>query len=204
MKILKITTGPLAVNTYFLINEISNKAVMIDGGHLHKQIKDFADKNGFTITAELLTHSHFDHSLSAKLFQKDGVKIYASLLESEKLKNNQTLAKDFGLKAEPLIVDEVLSDGQEIVLEDIVIKVINTPGHTDGSIIFVVEDKIFSGDTLFLESYGRTDFPSGNFGDMVTSINKILSMQGEYVVYPGHGEQTTLSHERKFNPLSRQ
>ncbi len=204
MKILKITTGPLAVNTYFLVNEKSNKAVMIDGGHLHKQINDFAKNNGFTITAELLTHSHFDHSMSAKLFQKDGVKIYASALESEKLKNNQTLAKDFGLKADPLIVDEILSDGQEIVLEDISIKVVATPGHTDGSIIFIVQDKIFSGDTLFLESYGRTDFPSGSLSDMITSINKILSMQDEYVVYPGHGEETTLSHERKFNPLSRQ
>ncbi len=203
MKVLKITTGPLAVNTYFLINEDTKKAVMIDGGHLHRQIKEYASKNDFTITTELLTHSHFDHSMSAKLFQQDGVKIYASELEAEKLKNNQTLAKDFGLKAEPLIVDEILHDGQEIEIEGVKIKVLKTPGHTDGSLIFIVEDKIFSGDTLFFESYGRVDFPSGNLSDMVKSIDKILSLEGDYKVYTGHGEETTLSHERAFNPLSR-
>lgn len=203
MKVLKITTGPLAVNTYFLINEDTKKAVMIDGGHLHKQIKEYASNNGFTITAELLTHSHFDHSMGAKLFQQDGVKIYASELEAEKLKNNQTLAKDFGLKAEPLIVDEILHDGQKIEIEGIKIKVMQTPGHTDGSLIFIVEDKIFSGDTLFFESYGRTDFPTGSIKDMAESINRILSLEGDYIVYTGHGEETTLSHERIFNPLSK-
>ncbi len=174
---------------------------MIDGGHHYKFIKSFEKENGFTVTSELLTHSHFDHSLNAKLFQKDGVKIFASLQDAKKLENNDTLAKDFGLKEDPLIVDEILKDGDEIELEGIKIKVMLTKGHTDGSLTFIVGDKIFSGDTLFLESYGRTDFPSGDMQEMIESINRLLSLSGDYTVYAGHGEETTLSHERKYNPL---
>ncbi len=201
MKVLKITTGPLAVNTYFLINEVTGNAVMIDGGHNYKLIEKYQKDNGFIVKHELLTHAHFDHSLNAVEFQQTGVKIYASEREAEKLARGETLAKDFGLNFKPLTVDEILYDGQEIELEGIKIKVMLTKGHTDGSLTFIVEDKIFSGDTLFYCSYGRTDFPTGDMEEMRRSIKKLFKLKGDYTVYSGHGEDTTLAFERVNNPL---
>ena len=84
-------------------------------------------------------------------------------------------------------------------LENIKIKVIFTPGHTDGSVTFLVDDMLFTGDTLFLESVGRTDFPTGDREQLVSSVKKLYSLEGDYKVYPGHQEFTTLSHERKYN-----
>ncbi len=199
MKTYHISTGFLGVNTYFLVNE-NGDAVMIDGGENYQKIKDFANKNGFNIKAELLTHAHFDHAGNAGRFQKDGVKIYSSKLDGEKLITNQTLSSRF----ECFTPDFYFSDGEELNLFGIKIKVIATPGHTDGSVCFLVDDMIFSGDTLFYECVGRTDFPTGDISQLERSIKKLYALSGDYKVYPGHEDFTTLSHERKFNQFFRE
>ena len=199
MKLYHLTSGLLGVNTYFLVNEQTKNAVVIDSGESYKTIKKTQTDLGIKITALLLTHAHFDHAGNAKQLQDDGVKVYVSKLDAPKLKNSLNLASDFGRKFDVLDADYTFSDGEELVIEDIKIKVIATPGHTDGSVTFMVDDMLFTGDTLFLESVGRTDFPTGDREQLINSVKKLFSLSGDYKVYPGHQDFTNLEHERKYN-----
>lgn len=199
MKLYYLTSGPLRVNSYFLVNESTNGAILIDGGENYKLIKDTEKRLGFTIKALLLTHAHFDHAGNAYKLQQDGVKVYISEIDAPKLLNEQNLSGDFGRKFETLTADYTFSGGDVLNIEGIEIKVLSTPGHTDGSVTFMVSDMLFTGDTLFFESVGRTDFVTGNRLDLINSIKRLFLLEGDYNVYPGHEEFTTLSHERKYN-----
>ena len=199
MKIYHVTTGLLGVNTYFLVNEKTKNAILIDGGESYKAIKKTESDLGVKITTLLLTHAHFDHAGNAGQLQKDGVKVLISEIAAPKLSNGLNLASDFGRTFNSFIPDQMLKDGQVLNIEDIQIKVIATPGHTDGSLTFMVGNSLFTGDTLFLESVGRTDFPTGNKTQLINSVKKLFALEGDYNVYPGHQEFTTLSHERENN-----
>lgn len=199
MKLYCLSSGPLKVNTYFLVNEQTKTAVVIDSAENYKLIKNTEKNYGFTIKYVLLTHAHFDHAGNVKKLQDDGVKILISKLDAPKLLNDLNLSLNFGRKFDYCVADYEFSDNEELVLEGIKIKVIYTPGHTDGSVTFLVEDMLFTGDTLFLESVGRTDFPTGNKEQLIESVKGLFALDGDYKVYPGHQEFTTLSHERKYN-----
>ena len=201
MKLYHTASGPLNVNTYFLVSEDGN-AVIIDCGENYKKIKQAESAHGFKVQAVLLTHAHFDHSGCARKLQQDGAKIYISKLDAEKLLNDDNLSSDFGRKFDYLTADFTFSDGQTIQLFGINIKVIATPGHTDGSVCFMVDNALFTGDTLFFGSVGRTDFKSGNRLDMISSVKKLFALNGDYAVYPGHDEFTTLDRERKYNVMA--
>ena len=198
MKLYHLQSGPLNVNSYFLVND-KNQAVVIDSGENYKKIKQVSEQYGFEIKAVLLTHAHFDHSGNAKKLQDDGAKIYISKIDAPKLLNDDNLSADFGRKFDYLTADVTFDDGDELDVFGIKIKVIATPGHTDGSVCFMVDRALFTGDTLFLGSVGRTDFKSGNREQMVSSIKKLFKLDGDYTVYPGHDEFTTLERERKYN-----
>ncbi len=198
MKLYHLQSGPLNVNSYFLVNDLS-QAVVIDSGENYKKIKQVSEQYGFEIKAILLTHAHFDHAGNAKKLQDDGAKIYISKLDAPKLLNEDNLASDFGRKFDYLTADYTFEDGEELNVLGIKIKVIATPGHTDGSVCFMVDNSLFTGDTLFYGSVGRTDFKSGNREDMVKSIKKLFNLDGDYAVYPGHDGFTTLERERKYN-----
>jgi glyoxylase-like metal-dependent hydrolase (beta-lactamase superfamily II) len=199
MKLLRLVTGLLRVNTYFLVDENSGKAIVIDCGERYKQIKETEKTLGVKIEAVLLTHAHFDHSGCAKKLQDDGAKIYISRKDAPKLLNEQNLSSDFGRTFDYLTADVTFDDGEEFEILGVKFKVIMTPGHTDGSATFVVNDMLFTGDTLFLGSVGRTDFVTGNRDDLIKSVKKLFALNGDYSVYPGHDEFTTLEHERKYN-----
>ncbi|MCQ2387447.1 MAG: MBL fold metallo-hydrolase [Clostridia bacterium] len=201
MKIYHLTTGPLRVNTYFLVNEEKKTAIVIDSGENYNKVKETEKNLGVKIKAVLLTHAHFDHSGNAKKLQDDGAKIYISKIDSDKLLNEDNLSSRFGRKFNYLIADKTFSDNEVLEIEDIKIKVLLTPGHTDGSATFIIDDMLFTGDTLFCESVGRTDFVSGNREDLINSVKRLFNLKGDYQVYPGHEEFTTLSHEREFNIL---
>lgn len=198
MKLYHLQSGPLNVNSYFLVND-KNQAVVIDSGENYKKIKQVSEQYGFEVKAVLLTHAHFDHSGNAKKLQDDGAKIYISKIDAPKLLNDDNLSGDFGRKFDYLTADVTFDDGDELDVFGIKIKVIATPGHTDGSVCFMVDSALFTGDTLFLGSVGRTDFKSGNREQMVSSIKKLFKLDGDYTVYPGHDEFTTLERERKYN-----
>ena len=199
MKIFHLSSGPLRVNTYFLVNEEKNTAVVIDSGENYKLIKKAEEENGFIIKAVLLTHAHFDHAGNVKKLQDDGAKIYVSKIDAEKLLNDDNLASSFGRRFDYCTADFTFNGGEILDIEGIKIEVIATPGHTDGSVSFKVDNNLFTGDTLFLESVGRTDFPTGNKSELIRSVTKLFDLEGDYKVYPGHQEFTTLSHERKNN-----
>ena len=199
MKIYHLSSGPLRVNTYFLVNETTNECVIIDSGENYKLIKQTEQKYGFNIKAVLLTHAHFDHAGNVKKLQDDGVDILVSEIDAPKLSNEDNLASDFGRKFDYLTPNMTFKDNDELNLCEIKIKVIATPGHTDGSVCFIVDNILFTGDTLFNESVGRTDFRTGNRADLVDSVRKLFDLKGDYAVYPGHDEFTTLEHERRFN-----
>ncbi len=202
MKLYHLRTGPLGVNSYFLVNEDTNECVVIDSGENYKKIKQTEEQNGFKIKAVLLTHAHFDHSGNAKLLQDDGAKIYISEIDAKKLLNDENLSMDFGRKFNYLTADFTFNDGQILDICGIKIKVVMTPGHTDGSATFIVDDMMFTGDTLFYDSVGRTDFISGNRQDLINSINKLFALEKDYKVFPGHDVFTTLDRERKFNRIN--
>ncbi len=199
MKIYHLISGLLKVNSYFLVNENTKEAVAIDCGENYNLIKETENKNGFHIKYLLLTHDHFDHAGNAKKLQDDGVKVYISAIDAAKLNGDGNLAAMVGKKFQSFTPDYCFSDGEELDLCGIKIKVMITPGHTDGSACFIVDRNIFSGDTLFYQSVGRTDFIGGNRADMINSVKKLAMLDGDYNVYPGHGAFTTLSHERQFN-----
>lgn len=199
MKLFHLSQGPLRVNTYFLVNENTNEAVVIDSGENYKKIKQTEQSLGVTIKAVLLTHAHFDHAGNAKKLQDDGAKIYISVLDAPKLLNKLNLSEDFGRKFDYLTADYTFVDGEILNVCGLQIKAVLTPGHTDGSATFIVHNMMFTGDTLFNGSVGRTDFPTGDYKTLISSIKKLYAHLGDYTVYPGHDQFTTLEHERKYN-----
>lgn len=200
MKLFHVINGLLRVNSYYLVNEQTGGAVVIDPGENYNRVKSTEKECGFTVKAVLLTHAHFDHAGTAKKLQDDGAKIYISDIDAPKLHNDDNLGKMFGRRFnEDCFADFTFKDGDILDVEGFKIKALLTPGHTDGSACFILDNMLFSGDTLFCESVGRTDFPTGNHNDLVSSVLRLFSLSGEYDVYPGHEQFTTLSHERKYN-----
>ena len=199
MKLYHMFTGDLGVNTYFLVNE-NDRAAVVDPGEDGAAVLAFAEKHGFKITACYLTHGHFDHMGCCKRLQDLGVKIYVSEKDADKLYTDKNEGAVFGRRVEPLHADNTFRDGDVLDFEGFKLRVMETPGHTAGSVCFFTELGIFSGDTLFYENAGRTDLADGDDADMERSLAKLMSVKGDFTVYPGHGRATTLAHEREFNP----
>ncbi|MBQ6979511.1 MAG: MBL fold metallo-hydrolase [Clostridia bacterium] len=202
MKLYHLSSGPLRVNTYFLVNDATREAICIDGGENYKLIKRTEEENGFKIKHLLLTHAHFDHAGNAAAIKADGAKVYVSEKDAAKLLCGGTLAENFGRSFTPVGADVILNGGETLNLCGMDVEVIATPGHTDGSLTFRTGDMLFTGDTLFFESVGRTDFPTGDREELIRSVKKLFALIGDYKVYPGHEDFTTLSHERKYNFFS--
>ena len=195
--------GFLNVNIYFLVNRITNSAVLIDCGTDVNLVNRKAKELNVEIKAVLLTHAHYDHAGCAAKLQKQGANIYIAKKEVDKLFNTQNLAHEFAVKFESFTPDQTFDDNQIIKIEDFNIKALLTPGHTDGSATFLLNDMLFTGDTLFDNAVGRTDFPTGNALQLKESILRLYALDGDYVVYPGHYSFTKLSDERKYNMFIR-
>ena len=201
-EIVTLSSGELGVNSYFLINNETKKAILIDGGEDYELIKSKEKELGIVITDLILTHGHYDHAGNAKKLQDDGIKVGICTFDADKLSNADSLASDFNKTFESLKPDYTFDDDQTLDINGISLKVLRTPGHTSGSCCFILGDVIFSGDTLFCNSFGRTDMRDGNLWDMIKSIRRLVNLEGDYQVYPGHDRKTTLSYEREHNPMA--
>lgn len=205
VKIGRIVMGSVQTNCYFLYEEGSHKVIFIDpadqGNFLYEKLKE----KGLEVAAIFLTHGHFDHIWGAKeLKQCSGAQIYAYEAEKALCESASINVSDQCGRPYTVTPDVLLTDGQEITIEGVTLKVIATPGHTGGSCCFYVEsDKILvAGDTLFEGSVGRTDFPTGSMSALIRSIKeKLLVLPGDVKVYPGHGDTTTIENEKNYNPF---
>lgn len=205
LRVEHMVLGQVATNCYLAMNEESKELIVVDPADRADRIVSKIDDMGGKPVAILLTHGHFDHIGAAEaLKERYGISIYAMKDEAEVLASTDlNLSGMFGY---PLTVtaDELLGDGQELTLAGRTVKVFHTPGHTrGGGCYYFPEDEIlFSGDTLFAQSVGRSDFPTGSASTLVRSVReKLFSLPDETRVYPGHNEETTIGYEKEYNPF---
>ena len=201
----QITSGSLDEHIYILGADGTNDVVVIDPGE-SKPALDALQKDGRNCVAVLLTHGHFDHIGGVRAL-KDAYNapIYIHEADANMLKSNRmSLAVLTGSLVKPVEPDVLLHGGETLALAGLTLDVIHTPGHTKGGVCYALKSdrKLFVGDTLFLEGSGRTDFPGGSEKELYHSIaDKLFSLEGDFDVYCGHEEETTLEHERKNNPF---
>lgn len=205
LKIGRIVLGMCQTNCYFLFREGEGNAILIDPADQGKKLYEKLKEKGFTVEAILLTHGHFDHMMGAEELRKlSGAKIYAP--EADKVLLQDPYVNVSANWAEPctLDADEYIKDGQELCFGDKKCKMIETPGHTVGSCCFYFEEDgiLISGDTLFQESVGRTDLPTGSMSKLNRSLKeKLMVLPDEVKVYPGHGGSTSIGYEKQYNPF---
>lgn len=195
LNIHMLTLGLYQTNCYIVHNEGSGKCLVIDPGYEANTILNRTALLGLEIEAILLTHGHFDHVGAVRQIAADtDCKVY--LQESE-------LGLPAAMTDGPLYYTDLYPESGVLTIADMDIKIIKTPGHTPGSVCLLIGDVMFSGDTLFAGSMGRCDFPGSNIFDMRKSLKKLCNLAGDYRVFPGHAESSTLEHERKTNPYLR-
>ena len=191
MQILTMPVGLYQTNCYMVWGE-GDKCVLIDPGYCAHALLEQVEKPGKQLEAILLTHGHFDHVGAVRdIVAETDCKVY--ICEKE-------LGLPEGLTAGKLYYTDLYNEGDTLALAGLTFKVLHTPGHTPGGVCLVCEDAVFSGDTLFACSIGRTDFPGGSYDTLKKSLQKLTALEGDYRVFPGHGEDTTLSFEKKTNP----
>ena len=192
---LNIRTLPLGAyqtNCYLVWGEDSSTCVVIDPGYEPDAVLDEAKKLGKDIAAILLTHGHFDHVGAVRdLAAETGCPVYL---------NEADLSMPPQMTAGPLYYTNTYGEGDFVEKAGLSFKVLHTPGHTPGSVCLQCENALFSGDTLFWGSCGRTDLPGGSWSTIRVSLKRLATLSGDFDVYPGHGDTTTLSFERKYNP----
>jgi glyoxylase-like metal-dependent hydrolase (beta-lactamase superfamily II) len=199
--------GGFGTNCYVLYRESIQRAVIVDPGADGAYILDICRELSLIPEAILLTHGHFDHILAVKDLKEafPDVKIYAGEMEKEMLADtNSNLSSYFGKKC-TVYADVYEKDSAIFSLAGMTFQVLFTPGHTAGSVCYLIESEnlLISGDTLFLESLGRTDCPTGNQYMILNSIKeRLFALPDDILVYPGHGEETTIGHEKAYNPAA--
>ena len=198
--------GPIQTNCYFLYREDTKECLIIDPGYEADKIEAYVQKKQLHVAGILLTHGHFDHITAAdEVRKKFQTKIYASGKEKELMADPRMNVSVMMGESVSLKADVWLEDGQELEMLGETMRCILTPGHTGGGMCFYFPKAcmLFSGDTLFQESVGRTDFPTGSSRELIRSVREKLLVLPEAVrVYPGHGLITTIRDEQMFNPYA--
>ena len=193
---------PLGANCYTVYDTESKNCLIIDLGGDFSKILGQAQRLGLTVKGVVLTHGHFDHVAGAVHCKEHGIPVYISREDAKMLSSKTNLSEYAGYGQLYFEADKILSEGANEI-GGIKFEVIKTPGHTIGSICILIDKILFSGDTLFALSYGRYDFPTGDFSQLKNSIiNKLFTLDGQIEVLPGHEGKTTINHERKYNPIN--
>lgn len=205
LKVGSMTIGYVQTNCYFVYDEDKKEAIVFDPATDGEGIYNALMKHDIKVSAIMLTHGHFDHIMGAnELRDKAGVKIYASELEKDLLASSELNVSNQVGRKYTVVADELLKDNDEVEIQGIKVKMISTPGHTAGSCCYLIEEAgiLLAGDTLFAGSCGRTDLPTGSGGMLNRSLkDKLMKLDDEIKVYPGHGESTTIGFERMHNPF---
>lgn len=199
MHIKTMELGPLQTNCYIVTDELSRECAVIDPGAEAGAVMDYLEENGLKCLCILLTHAHFDHTGAVyDLMDETGAAVYMSR------KDTGVVIGGGDYQYSPPAGTKFYADGDLVCVGRISFQVLETPGHTPGSVTLLCtqpgEDSVlFTGDTLFRDSCGRTDFPNGSTEQMLASLKRLASLPGDYEVFPGHMFSTTLDRERRFN-----
>lgn len=201
MKIETIPNGMLDTNSYLIIS--GTECAIIDAGVPSEVMKNLLSKKEFSVKYIILTHGHYDHIYYADETRKiTGAKLAIHNDDKEFLQNTFYNASSFFEPRTISTPEIVLEDDQLLPLGDSTIKIIHTPGHTPGGICILADQNLFTGDTLFRGSIGRTDLPGGDYQEIIESIHeKLFTLNDSIIVYPGHGNSSTIGHEKKTNPF---
>ena len=195
---LKIHTFPLGnyqTNCYIIHDDSVRKCCVIDPGYTPETLLQILEHLGLELEAILLTHGHFDHV--------GGVKVLAAETDCKVYLCEKDLSMPPQMTAGPLYHTNTYGEGDVLALAGLTISVMHTPGHTPGSVCLLCEDHMFSGDTLFEGSCGRTDLPGGSWSAIHDSLARLAKLEKNYTVHPGHGMNTTLAIEKIYNPYMR-
>lgn len=206
MKIIPVVAGILDTNTYLVVNETTKTGLLIDAPPESAEIVlSKIESENCKLEAILLTHSHWDHSADANaLKQKTGAKIYVHKADNYRLLSpmeHTIFELDFVI--EPCEADFLLEGGETLQFSTTNLRVLHTPGHTEGSVVYVCDELkcAFAGDTIFYLSVGRTDLPGGNQELLQESLNRLLNeLPEDYTLYVGHYKETTVGFEKSYNP----
>lgn len=205
LRVEQYVVGHVQTNCYFAVNEETKETIIIDPGAEAKRLTEKITEHGLIPKAILLTHGHFDHASAAeKLAQEYGIEVYAEEHEKETLSNPEVNLSGMVGRKKVYSADRFVKDGEILNLAGFTIEVMHTPGHTAGGCCYYIKDEqvVFSGDTLFCESVGRTDFPGGSATVLLRSVEeKLMPLSGQTKVYPGHNDETTIGWEREYNPF---
>lgn len=192
MEIQCLPLGAYQANCYLLWDEASPTCAVIDPGYEADRVLRAAAQAGKTVEAVLLTHGHFDHVGAVRdIAAETGCRVYLC---------PEDLSMPPQFTAGPLFYTDTYGEGDRISVAGISVRVLHTPGHTPGSVCLLAEDVLFSGDTLFSGSCGRTDLPGGSTPTILKSLKRLSSIPENLRVLPGHGEETTLGEEKRYNP----
>lgn len=199
MNVKTLPVGQLETNCYVVINESTLACVVIDPGDESNTIMDYIEQNHLKCEAIMLTHGHFDHVGAVnEIMEQTGCALYI---------NPRDEGYEVGMSGMKFKMPEggkYYDDGDVVVEAGLEFKVLATPGHTPGSVSLICGSALFTGDTLFRGSCGRADLPGGSMRQEMRSIRKICELEGDYEVYPGHMDASTLERERRFNHYCRE
>ena len=200
IKDIKMITGGMCETNSYIISDENGVCVIVDPEGRADVYTRYIESNALKPEAILLTHAHFDHIGAMEPLRKEySVKVYAGEREKAVLNDPRINLTSMIGQGRSFEADVYLSDGEEFTIGSMTFKTVYTPGHTCGSVVYLIDRVMIAGDTLFMGSCGRTDFPTGDWGKMNESLQMLKNLEGDYRVLSGHGPETTLERERQTN-----